>query len=106
MNAPGSTAHTEPPSGDLTTQTGEQLPGSADALALARVAIAAQASKVPVAMFCARATDAARLQMEVAWFAPELRVTLFPDWETLPYDAFSPHHDLISERLETLHRIA
>lgn len=30
---------------------------------------------------------------------------LFPDWETLPYDAFSPHQDLISERLATLWRI-
>jgi transcription-repair coupling factor (superfamily II helicase) len=30
---------------------------------------------------------------------------LFPDWETLPYDTFSPHQDLISERLATLWRI-
>jgi transcription-repair coupling factor (superfamily II helicase) len=34
-----------------------------------------------------------------------LRVALFPDWETLPYDTFSPHQDLISERLATLWRI-
>ena len=27
---------------------------------------------------------------------------LFPDWETLPYDAFSPHQDIVSERLATL----
>jgi transcription-repair coupling factor (superfamily II helicase) len=32
-------------------------------------------------------------------------VALFPDWETLPYDTFSPHQDLISERLATLWRI-
>jgi len=31
---------------------------------------------------------------------------LFPDWETLPYDTFSPHQDLISERLATLWRIS
>ncbi len=30
---------------------------------------------------------------------------LLPDWETLPYDSFSPHHDLVSERLATLYRI-
>ena len=30
----------------------------------------------------------------------------FPDWETLPYDTFSPHQDLISERLATLWRIS
>lgn len=29
----------------------------------------------------------------------------FPDWETLPYDQFSPHQDIISERLYTLSRI-
>ncbi|TAK75315.1 MAG: transcription-repair coupling factor [Gammaproteobacteria bacterium] len=29
----------------------------------------------------------------------------FPDWETLPYDHFSPHHDIISERLAALYRI-
>jgi transcription-repair coupling factor (superfamily II helicase) len=38
-------------------------------------------------------------------FAPELRCHLLPDWETLPYDAFSPHQDLVSERLATLHEI-
>ena len=34
--------------------------------------------------------------------APNLR---FPDWETLPYDAFSPHQDIISERLSTLQNL-
>jgi transcription-repair coupling factor (superfamily II helicase) len=29
----------------------------------------------------------------------------FPDWETLPYDQFSPHQDIISERLSTLNRL-
>ena len=36
---------------------------------------------------------------------PALRVAVFPDWETLPYDTFSPHQDLISERLATLWRM-
>ena len=30
---------------------------------------------------------------------------LFPDWETLPYDALSPHQDIVSERLATLHAL-
>ena len=50
----------------------------------------------------ASAQDAQRLLGEMALFAPELRLALLPDWETLPYDAFSPHQDLISERLATL----
>src|SRR5471032_1451327 len=42
-----------------------------------------------------------------AMFATEqLRCHLLPDWETLPYDAFSPHQDLVSERLATLHEIS
>ncbi|PMY01024.1 hypothetical protein C1X54_36730, partial [Pseudomonas sp. GW460-13] len=49
--------------------------------------------------------DAQRLAEEIPWFAPELRVRLLPDWETLPYDSFSPHQDLVSERLATLHDI-
>uniref|UniRef100_UPI00241E05FB transcription-repair coupling factor n=1 Tax=Ectopseudomonas oleovorans TaxID=301 RepID=UPI00241E05FB len=32
-------------------------------------------------------------------------ILCFPDWETLPYDSFSPHQDIISERLQTLHRL-
>jgi transcription-repair coupling factor (superfamily II helicase) len=77
------------------------LAGSADALALCRHADVS----APLAVLCATARDAQRLVEEIAWFAPRLRVCLLPDWETLPYDAFSPHHDLVSERLATLYRI-
>ncbi len=76
-----------------------RLHGASDALALA-----AGASR-PAVVFCAQATEAQRLKDEIAWFAPRLSVLLLPDWETLPYDHFSPHHDLVSERLATLYRI-
>ena len=36
---------------------------------------------------------------------PSLPVVAFPDWETLPYDRFSPHPDIISQRLSALHRL-
>jgi transcription-repair coupling factor (superfamily II helicase) len=75
--------------------------GSADALALCRIAEACR----PLAVVSATALDAQRLVEEIAWFAPQLRVCLLPDWETLPYDSFSPHQDLVSERLATLYRI-
>jgi transcription-repair coupling factor (superfamily II helicase) len=78
-----------------------RLSGSADALALARLA----AGEKPLAVIAATALDAQRLVEEIAWFAPALRVCLLPDWETLPYDQFSPHQDLVSERLATLYRI-
>jgi transcription-repair coupling factor (superfamily II helicase) len=77
------------------------LAGSSDALALSRLA----AESRPLAVMSAHALDAARLLEEIAWFAPQLRTCLLPDWETLPYDSFSPHHDLVSERLATLYRI-
>jgi transcription-repair coupling factor (superfamily II helicase) len=77
------------------------LAGSSDALALTRLATEAR----PLAVFSANALDAGRLLEEIAWFAPQLRACLLPDWETLPYDSFSPHHDLVSERLATLYRI-
>ena len=78
-----------------------QLHGSGDALALARLAQTAK----PLIVLCASALDAQRLLEEIPYFAPGLAVNLLPDWETLPYDSFSPHHDLISERLATQYAI-
>ena len=80
--------------------------GSADALLLARLSEREKAQGRRVAMVTADAQDAQRLLEEMPFFAPDLRCVLFPDWETLPYDSFSPHQDLISERLATLWRIS
>lgn len=79
--------------------------GSADALLLARLAEARVAEKRLLIIVTAEPADAQRLADELPFFAPKLRTTVFPDWETLPYDTFSPHQDLISERLATLWRI-
>ncbi len=77
--------------------------GSADALAIARY-LSAHRHDVPLlAVICASAVDAQRLSQEIVYFAPGIRVRLLPDWETLPYDTFSPHQDLVSERLATLY---
>ena len=72
--------------------------GSADALALARAA----AGGPPILVLAASAQDAERLREEISWFDPTLAVHRLPDWEILPYDQFSPHPDLVSERLSTL----
>ena len=79
--------------------------GSADALLLARFAQAQAAQKKLTAIVTAEPADTQRLEAELPFFAPGLRVAVFPDWETLPYDTFSPHQDLISERLATLWRL-
>ncbi len=82
-----------------------QPAGSADALLLAQLGQREKAAGKLTAIVTADATTAQRLMDELAFFAPDLRCALFPDWETLPYDTFSPHQDLISERLATLWRI-
>jgi transcription-repair coupling factor (superfamily II helicase) len=82
---------------------------SSDALMLAQFASINKARGQITAVVCADANDAQRLIDELPFFASsvntELRTVIFPDWETLPYDTFSPHQDLISERLATLWRI-
>jgi transcription-repair coupling factor (superfamily II helicase) len=84
-------------------------PGS-DSLALAQLGLKLSATadrqKQPLVVITASAFEAQRLLDEIPFFAPKLCVNLLPDWETLPYDHFSPHPDLISERLATLYQIS
>jgi len=77
-------------------------PGSGDAWLLADLA---RMSGKTIVVVCADPLAAQRVAEEISMFAPDLRVRQFPDWETLPYDSFSPHHDLISDRLRTLHAL-
>ena len=79
--------------------------GSADALLLARLAQGWARQGRIGAIVSADPADTQRLADELPFFAPGLRIAVFPDWETLPYDTFSPHQDLISERLATLWRL-
>ena len=76
--------------------------GSADALLLARLGRQHADEKRVLAVFTAEPADTQRLADELPFFEPGLRVQVFPDWETLPYDTFSPHQDLVSERLAAL----
>ncbi|MDN5938290.1 MAG: hypothetical protein L0H83_06465, partial [Salinisphaera sp.] len=79
------------------------LPGCAPALALSR--LAAQ-HRGPLAVIVADEQHAYRLEDELRFFcAGESPVAHFPDWETLPYDVFSPHADIVSDRLAVLHRL-
>ncbi|HEU0187343.1 MAG TPA: transcription-repair coupling factor, partial [Gallionellaceae bacterium] len=78
-----------------------RLVGSSDALALAQHA----GKNKLLVVIAANALEAQRLVEEIPFFNPALKVHLLPDWETLPYDHFSPHQDLVSERLATLHHI-
>ncbi|GHE19848.1 transcription-repair coupling factor [Halomonas urumqiensis] len=73
--------------------------GSACALGLARLA-----EDAPLLVITADTAQALRLETELRFFS-QVPVLPFPDWETLPYDSFSPHQDIVSARLRTLRRL-
>ena len=77
--------------------------GSALALALAE----SGRRHAGLVVVVTRDTHAAHaLEAEIAIFAGDsLEVLQFPDWETLPYDLFAPHPDIVSQRVSTLYRL-
>lgn len=79
--------------------------GSADSAFLAALAKQQIEGQKRLAIITADPADVNRIADELSFFTPELRTRIFPDWETLPYDNFSPHQELISERLATLWQI-
>jgi transcription-repair coupling factor (superfamily II helicase) len=78
------------------------LAGSGRGLAIAR---AAENRNGPLLIVTTTSFSAQRLEDELRFYAPDLPVLPLPDWESLPYDVFSPHQDAISQRLETLYRL-
>lgn len=90
---------------DLPAKAGDRrqwgaLGGGALALALAE---AARRHTGVVLAITADTQSATRLEDELGYFLDgELPVLHFSDWETLPYDQFSPHQDIVSARLRTL----
>ena len=78
-----------------------QLNGSSLSLAIAELV---KTQEHPVVLVVHDTPTALYLEQEISFLLAEsaIPVRLFPDWETLPYDGFSPHHDLVSERLATL----
>ncbi|NLJ52100.1 MAG: hypothetical protein GX342_08095, partial [Alcaligenaceae bacterium] len=73
--------------------------GSGDAYFLN---LLSQHAKKTIVVFSADPIQARRLVNEVKVFNSSINCLHFPDWETLAYDAFSPHQDLVSERLLAL----
>ena len=81
-----------------------QLYGAAKSLALAEYAAKLDQLLVVV---CASMPELLRLESELAFFcADEVSVDSFVELETLPYDRMSPHPDIISQRIRTLHGLA
>jgi transcription-repair coupling factor (superfamily II helicase) len=92
----------------LPQRSGERISWSglvegASSLAIAR---AAQHHEGLVLAVAANPAAAYRLCRELEFFSSgSVDVVTLPDWETLAYDAFSPHQDIVSDRLRALHRL-
>ncbi|MBA3582369.1 MAG: transcription-repair coupling factor [Gammaproteobacteria bacterium] len=81
-----------------------QLYGDAYSLAIADIAKQAQRLCVVIAD---DVQHAHKLELSLRFFLQDSDIPLlhFPDWETLPYDHFSPHQDIVSERLRSLYQL-
>lgn len=84
-----------------------RAPASPTALAWF-IAAAARAHDGPVLVVARDNHDAHQIEADLHTLMGAdagLPVVPFPDWETLPYDQFSPHPDIVSQRLSALHRL-
>lgn len=84
-----------------------RAPASPTALAWS-IASAARAHEGPLLVVARDNHEAHQLEADLHTLlgaAGDLAVVAFPDWETLPYDQFSPHPDIVSQRLSALHRL-
>ncbi len=78
---------------------------SANSLALAA---AARRAAGPLLVVCVDTEASERLLRELRYFLArheDVPVLSLPDWETLPYENFSPHQDIVSQRLSALHQL-
>ena len=74
----------------------------------ARALLIAEAARSHAGLLVAVTRDTQRahaLEAELKIFAGSLPVLHFPDWETLPYDVFSPHPEIVSQRIATLYQL-
>jgi len=84
------------------------LHGSSSSFALYQ---AAQTALTPILLITSNTPEALKIEQELLSLAKSddknnTSICLFPDWETLPYDNFSPHQDIISQRLATLYQLS
>jgi len=87
-------------------KTWHNLQGSSASIALYNGAILSEA---PILLVTHDTPSALKIEQELLSLLPvenKLSICLFPDWETLPYDTFSPHQDIISQRLATLYQLS
>lgn len=84
--------------------------GATDGAAALVIAEAARRHSGLILVAASDTGEALRLEQELRFYldsglGEELELLPLPDWETLPYDVFSPHEDIVSQRIRTLHRL-
>ncbi|MCJ8294305.1 MAG: transcription-repair coupling factor [Colwellia sp.] len=93
-------------------KTWHNLHGSSSSFALYQ---AAKSAKTPILVITSNTPEALKIEQELLSLVKgasqthdenKASICLFPDWETLPYDNFSPHQDIISQRLATLYQLS
>ena len=86
-----------------------KLHGSAASLAVANLAAQLAEQKKPLIYVCEQAQHISMVAKELAFYTQQANNHIptyhFPDWECLPYDRVSPHPDIVSQRLLTLHKL-
>jgi transcription-repair coupling factor (superfamily II helicase) len=83
----------------------QNLYGSSQTLAILRLA---EKTSNLILVLTPTTKKARQILAELKFFRgdkKEIEIFRFPDWETLPYDRFSPHQDIVSNRLETLSQL-
>ncbi len=95
---------------NLSLKNGERaywsgLYGSSSSLAICTAALKHGG---PIVVMAPDLLSVNRLANELHFFAQQrnIDIMILPDWETLPYDRFSPHQDIISKRLLTLYKLS
>lgn len=79
------------------------LQGASSTLAISELS---KQQQNPLILIVNDTPNALKLKKELHYFLEdEIEIINFPDWETLPYDHFSPHQDIVSTRIETLYRL-
>ena len=81
-----------------------ELPANSTIFALSATKAAQESSGLMVLVGTDR-QSLERIAHACRFFAPDLPILSFPDWETLPYDQFSPHPDIVAERLAILAKL-
>ena len=102
MNTPNLPTPPLPAAGQQRAYWAQPASVSAQALALVN---AARAHDGLVLAITRDTHGAHTLEADLRVFAGDLPVLHFPDWETLPYDLFSPHAEIVSQRIAALYRL-